>query len=270
MRLWRSRRTVVPVVRLQGPIGLSAPLRPGLSLASVAEGLKKAFSYKAPAVAIVVNSPGGSPAQSSLIFSRIRALAQESEKQVLVFVEDVAASGGYWLAVAGDEIFADRTSIVGSIGVVTATFGFPDLMERLGVERRVYTVGENKAILDPFRPERETDVAILHAVQEDVQRAFVSAVKTRRGTRLADHPDLFSGRFWAGASAVELGLVDGIGELRATLRERFGPHLTLREVVLSRRPFWRARFGIGAGAGLDPEGLLGAVRADRMWDRYGL
>jgi signal peptide peptidase SppA len=262
---WRSKRTVVPVVRLAGTIGLASPLRPGLSLATVERPIERAFAMKGPAVAIVVNSPGGSPVQSSLIFQRIRALAAERKKTVLTFVEDVAASGGYWLATAGDEIFADATSLVGSIGVVTATFGFPDLLEKIGVERRVYTIGENKAILDPFRPEKESDILILKAVQADVQEAFVSVVKARRADRLADDPDLFTGRFWSGAAAVRLGLVDGLGDLRAVLRERYGERVAIRPVAAARRPFWR-RLGVAPSA----EEIIGAVRADQLWARCGL
>lgn len=262
---WSSRRTVVPVVRLQGPIGLSSPLRQGLSFATMERPIAKAFATKGPAVALIVNSPGGSPVQSALIAGRIRALAEEKKKTVLAFVEDVAASGGYWLATAGDEIFADASSLVGSIGVVTATFGFPELLEKIGVERRVYTTGENKAVLDPFRPEKESDVAILKSVQADVQAAFERQVRTRRGAKLADHPDLFTGRFWSGTAAVDLGLVDGLGEIRTVLRERYGAKVVIRAVGAARTPFWR-RLGTGPTA----EELIGAVRADSLWARYGL
>lgn len=275
MRLFPSRnRVVIPVVRLQGTIGFGGALRPGLSLTSVAGALAKAFAMKGPAVALAINSPGGAPAQSSLIFSRIRALADEHDKTVLAFVEDVAASGGYWLAVAADEIFADATSIVGSIGVVSAGFGFTELLGKIGVERRVHTIGENKAILDPFRPEREEDVAILKSVQSDIQAAFVAGVKARRAHKLADHDDLFTGRFWTGASALELGLVDALGEIRTVVRERYGKKAQLRLVTTSRSPFFRPRFvgtgGAAALSGLSAEALIGAVRADRLWDRYGL
>lgn len=262
---WRSRRTVVPVLRLQGPIGLSSPLRQGLSFATMERPIAKAFAMKGPVVALIVNSPGGSPVQSSLIAGRIRQLAEEKGKTVLAFVEDVAASGGYWLATAGDEIFADASSLVGSIGVVTASFGFPELLEKIGVERRVYTTGENKAILDPFRPEKESDIAILRSVQADVQVAFEAQVRTRRGTRLADDPDLFTGRFWSGTSAVRLGLVDGIGDIRTVLRDRYGEKVAIRMVGASRQPFWR-RLGSGPTA----QELIGAVRADSLWARYGL
>lgn len=269
MWFWRRRkRTTVPVVRLQGTIGLGSALRQGLSMASVEGALTKAFAMRGPAVALVINSPGGSPVQSSLIYTRIRALAAEKDKTVLVFVEDVAASGGYWLATAGDEIFADPTSIVGSIGVVTASFGFTELLDKVGVERCIYTIGENKAILDPFKPEREADVAILKAVQGDIHDAFVAVVKARRGHKLSDDPDLFTGRFWAGASALAHGLVDGIGDVRTVLRARYGNKVRIRTVSATRTPFWRARFGVSAGLGAAD--LIGAVRADALWQRYGL
>lgn len=269
MRLWPGRRRVtVPVVRLQGTIGLGGGLRPGLSLSGVATGLKKAFAMRGPAVAIVVNSPGGSPAQSSLIYARIRALAEEHDKTVITFVEDVAASGGYWIAVAGDEIVADATSIVGSIGVVSAGFGFTELLEKIGVERRIYTTGENKVILDPFTPEKEHDIAILKGIQTDIQKAFVSVVTSRRGEKLADDPDLFTGRFWTGTAAQRLGLVDGLGEVRNVLVERYGKNVQLRPVPVSRPSIWRGRLGVAQG--LSAESVIGAVRADRLWERFGL
>jgi signal peptide peptidase SppA len=221
----------------------------------------------APAVALVVNSPGGSPVQSSLIYQRIRALAEEKERPVLAFVEDVAASGGYWLAAAADEIFVDPASIVGSIGVVTASFGFPELLSRIGVERRIYTIGENKAILDPFRPERHEDVEILHSVQRDVQDAFVSAIRARRGDRLADDPDLFTGRFWSGTDGIRLGLADATGEIRQVLRERFGERVAMRVVNPGRSSLLRGRFGVG---NLSAAEAIGAARAHLLWDRYGL
>ncbi|MCF3935605.1 S49 family peptidase [Acuticoccus sp. M5D2P5] len=271
MRFWRSSKVTVPVVRLNGVIGMASPLRSGLSMAGVEAALHKAFAVKGPAVALLVNSPGGSPAQSSLIHSRVRALAAEKNKRVFVFVEDLAASGGYWIATAGDEIYADATSIVGSIGVVSASFGFTELIEKLGVERRVHTIGENKAILDPFRPVRPHDVEILHSVQQDVQDAFVALVKARRGDKLADDPELFSGRFWSGASAVSLGLVDGLGEARTVLRARYGEKVSLKTIPLGKQPFWRKGLGLSAGlSALSADSLIGALRADRMWDRYGL
>ncbi|MEP0455899.1 MAG: S49 family peptidase, partial [Roseibium sp.] len=211
---FRNDGPVIPVVRLQGPIGMATPLRPGLSLATASLPLERAFSVKkAPAVALIVNSPGGSPVQSRLIFQRIRDLAKETEKDVLVFVEDVAASGGYMIALAGDEIIADPSSIVGSIGVVSAGFGFPDLLKKIGVERRVYTAGENKVILDPFQAEKPDDIEYLKNLQLEIHEIFIEMVKTSRGDVLADDPEIFSGKFWTGGSARDLGLIDSLGDL---------------------------------------------------------
>lgn len=263
---WFSSKPRVPVVRLQGVIGSGSALRPGLSIGAIEGALGRAFAMKGPAVALVVNSPGGSAAQSSLIAGRIRALAKEHDKPVLAFVEDVAASGGYWLAAAADEIFADATSIVGSIGVVTAAFGFTELIAKLGVERRIYTVGENKAILDPFQPEKESDIAILRALQADIHHAFVAAVRERRGARLGSDPELFSGRVWSGTGALALGLVDGIGDMRSVIRARYGDKVKFQTVPLSRPSLLRPRFRLGPSA----EDVIAAVRADRLWDQYGL
>ena len=194
-----SRRPLVPVLRFHGPIGMATPLRPGLTLAAYANAIEKAFSAsKLPAVAVIVNSPGGSPVQSNLLFKRIRQMAVEQKKRVYVFCEDVAASGGYFLAIAGDEIYADPSSIIGSIGVVSRSFGFVDLLEKIGVERRVYTAGANKNQLDPFLPEDPDDVARLKAIQQDVHDIFIGLVKERRLRKLkAPDAELFSGAFWS-------------------------------------------------------------------------
>src|SRR5690554_3235680 len=220
----RNTGTTIPVIRLQGPIMAGRnQFRPSLSLASTAGLIEKAFAFKeAPAVAISLNSPGGSPVQSRLIFKRIRDLAEEKNKRVLVFVEDVAASGGYMIAVAGDEIVADPSSIVGSIGVVSASFGFQELIAKIGVERRVHTAGENKVTLDPFKPEKKEDVERLKAIQLDVHETFINLVKERRGAKLADDPDLFTGLFWTGKRGLELGLVDALGDMRSVLKQRYG------------------------------------------------
>src|SRR3569832_776758 len=211
---------VVPVVRLSGVIGAVTPLRPGMTLAGAARTLERAFGMKqAKAVALVINSPGGSPVQSRQIYLRIRQLAAEKKLPVLVFVEDVAASGGYMIACAGDEIFCDPSSILGSIGVVGGTFGFHELIRKIGVERRLYTAGEHKAMLDPFLPEDPNDVARLKKIQREIHALFISLVKESRGARLAGGDDvLFSGEYWAGESAISLGLADAVGDLRATLR----------------------------------------------------
>src|ERR1700682_1929193 len=222
----RLRRgiAVVPVVRLSGLIGAVTPLRPGMSLAGVARTLERAFVMKnAKAVALVINSPGGSPVQSRQIYLRIRQLAAEKKLSVLVFVEDVAASGGYMIACAGDEIFCDPSSIMGSIGVVGGSFGFQELIKKVGVERRLYTAGAHKAMLDPFLPENPDDVARVKALQREIHAIFIALVKQSRGARLKGADDvLFTGEYWAGETSVSLGLADAIGDLRSTLRARYG------------------------------------------------
>ncbi|MEL6947985.1 MAG: S49 family peptidase, partial [Pseudomonadota bacterium] len=211
---------------------------------------EKAFSFKgAPAVALVVNSPGGSPVQSRLIYQRIRDLAKEKDKKVHVFVEDAAASGGYMIACAGDDITADPSSIVGSIGVISSSFGFVDAIEKVGVTRRVYTAGQNKSVLDPFMPERAEDIDRLKSLQLDIHQVFIDLVKESRGERLADNDDLFTGLFWTGGPAKELGLIDGLGDLRGTMKERYGKDMRLRLVERRQGLFGRrSGFGLDAGA----------------------
>ncbi|NBN78908.1 S49 family peptidase [Microvirga tunisiensis] len=265
---------VIPVVRLQGVIDNGGLMRPGLNLANVATPLERAFRMKkAPAVALVVNSPGGSAVQSRLITRRIRDLAAEHGKHVLVFVEDVAASGGYMIAVAGDEIIVDPSSIVGSIGVIFSGFGFTGLIDRIGVERRVYTAGSNKSQLDPFRPENPDEIAHIRQLQLEIHEVFIDLVKERRGGRLADHPDLFTGQFWAGRAAVGLGLADREGDLRSVVREKYGARAELRLVNPPRGLFGR-RNGGGVAASLLPatyaDDLMAAVEARTLWSRYGL
>lgn len=275
---FRSDAIVVPVVRLSGTImASSGPLRQSLSLAGVAGVLDKAFAMKkAPAVAILVNSPGGSPVQSRLIHQRIRDLAAEKKKTVLVFVEDVAASGGYMIACAGDEIIADPSSIVGSIGVVSGGFGFVDMIHKLGIERRVHSTGENKARLDPFQPERPEDIAHLLALQAEVHATFIDLVKESRGTRLADDPDLFTGQFWSGKRGLTLGLVDSLGDLRSVLRERFGQKVKLVLIqssrgLLGRRPATGIGMADPARLGAGAAEQLAVMAEDRLvWARYGL
>jgi signal peptide peptidase SppA len=270
---WRDDIPVVPVVRLAGMIGGGGgPLRAGLSLQRVEQALGRAFALKrAPAVALIVNSPGGSAAQSHLIFRRIRALAGENHKLVIAAVEDVAASGGYMIAAAADEIVVDNSSIVGSIGVVSAGFGFTALIERIGVERRVHTAGTSKAMLDPFRPEKAEDVARLRSLQDAIHADFIALVKSRR-RGLVDDPDLYSGAFWSGARAVELGLADRVGDLREVLREKFGEKVRAVPVPTEKNTL-RRRLGLAAAAPRPAgivEDVLAAVEERLMWDRFGL
>jgi serine protease SohB len=276
---FRSDLPVVPVVRLAGTIGFSTPLRPGLTLASCARALERAFSYRRPAaVALVINSPGGSAAQSHLIFTRIRRLAEEKKVPVIAFVEDVAASGGYMIACAADEIVADPHSIVGSIGVVGGSFGFHGLLEKIGVERRLYTSGERKAMLDPFLPEKPEDVARLKAIQQEIHESFIALVKARRGVALAEGDgDLFSGEYWIGQRGLVLGLVDRLGDLRSVLRERFGDEVQTPLISSPRSLFGRTPPGVAAALGDDgsarptfAEDMLSALEARALWARFGL
>lgn len=278
-----QRGPVVPVLRLTGPIGMATPLRPGLSMATAAAAIERAFTMsRTPAVAIAINSPGGSAVQSSLIFKRIRQLATEKSKRVYVFCEDVAASGGYYLAVAGDEIYADASSIVGSIGVISASFGLDKAIEKLGIERRVYTAGTSKSQLDPFQPEKAEDVARLKAIQQDVHDVFISVVKERRAGKIkGGDSELFTGAFWSARGALELGLIDGIGELRSKMRELFGDKVRLKLVPLGgggllgrlRRLPSLARLDrqSAGGDGLAfADDLISAVEARALWSRFGL
>ncbi|WP_224816222.1 S49 family peptidase [Hasllibacter sp. MH4015] len=212
----------IAVIRLQGAITAS-PRGQGINDATYGPVIEKAFSKGKPvAVALAINSPGGSPVQSALVAARIRRLAKEKDIPVHAFVEDVAASGGYWLACAGDDIWVDPSSIIGSIGVISTTFGFVEAMQKIGVERRVYTAGKDKSILDPFRPERAEDVDRLKDLQQQVHDVFIDHVKTSRGDRLSDDKDLFTGAFWAGTRGVDLGLADGIAHLVPKMKELYG------------------------------------------------
>jgi signal peptide peptidase SppA len=258
---------IIPVVRLQGVIA-SDP-RPGrLNIANVAPLLDRAFRLRrAPVVAIVVNSPGGSPVQSRLIAKRIRDLADEHGRKVIVFVEDAAASGGYFIAVAGDEIIADPSSIVGSVGVIFAGFGFVDAIGKLGIERRVHTAGKNKSTLDPFLPEKSEDVERIKALELDVHQTFIDWVKLRRADKLqGSDDDLFTGEFWSGVRGLRLGLVDGVGDLHQVLRERYGPDLQLRHIAPKRSFFALPRFGLSSGI----NELAAAVEDRALWARLGL
>src|SRR5215213_642165 len=271
---YRARHPLVPVVRLSGSIGAALPLRPGLSVAVCAPALERAFGMPdIKAVALIVYSPGGSAAQSHLIYKHIRAHADEKKVPVFVFVEDVAASGGYMIACAGEEIFADPSSLVGSIGVIFAGFGFDQALERFGVERRVHTAGRNKAMLDPFRPERPEDVARLKEIQARIHDSFRRLVGARRGTRLKGDPDtLFSGEVWAGAEAVDIGLIDGLGDVRTVMRERFGDKVRL-PVIPTERPSLLARWFGRTGppqAMLDPAAVIAAIEERAAWARWGL
>ncbi len=249
----------VPVIRLSGVITTSSR---GLNDAGVGPLIEKAFRMKPAAVALVINSPGGSPVQSSLISARIRRLATEKGVPVYAFVEDVAASGGYWLACAGDQIWIDDSSIVGSIGVISSSFGFAELMARQGVERRVVTAGKSKSFADPFLPQNAEDVKRIRAIQTPIHAAFIAHVKARRGARLTDG-DLFNADIWVGAQAVPLGLVDGIGHLVPKMKEIYGDKVAL--VPLGQKRGLLGRFGLRMA-----EDALQAVEDHASWGRFGL
>jgi serine protease SohB len=283
---FRRDRPVVPVLRLSGVIGISSVLRPGLTMASVARSLDRLFGvHNAAAVALVINSPGGSPAQSHLIFRRIRDLAEENSRKVIAFVEDAAASGGYMLACAADEIVADPNSVVGSIGVVGGSFGFDKLIAKIGVERRLYTSGDHKAMLDPFLPEDPGDVERLKKLQREIHDDFIALVKSRRGAKLSGPEEsLFSGEYWTGRRALTYGLVDAIGDLRSGLRARFGDKVHMPVIAPERSFLGRRALGIGAATllGTGPhaaslaaplgvaEDAIAALETRALWARYGL
>ncbi|MGB0921939.1 MAG: S49 family peptidase [Alphaproteobacteria bacterium] len=273
----RMRRApLVPAIRLDGVIDAGGRFGRGLNLYDLDEILEPAFSYRhSRHVALVINSPGGSPVQSALILRRIRTLAKKHNKTVLGFAEDVAASGGYMLAIAADEIFADASTMIGSIGVVSSGFGFTNLLEKAGVERRLYTAGKSKASLDPFSPEDPDEVAKLKAMQEDVHETFISLVKDRRGDKLkGDDETLFNGDVWTGEKAVNLGLIDGLGDMHTVLQEKLGSDVRVR-FVESRRGFLRQQLGLDMSH--DLRGLLGALvdgaldAAEKrsLWARFG-
>ncbi len=277
---------LVNVLRLSGVIGGLGGLRRGLTLAGLARPIERAFKGRnLKAVALAVNSPGGSPVQSALIAGRIRQLAQEKDLPVYAFAEDLAASGGYWLACAGDEIYADPSSIVGSIGVVSGGFGLTEMIAKLGIERRLHTAGDKKAMLDPFQPEKPAEVKHLKDIQGDIHLTFKDMVRQRRGERLtAPEKELFSGAFWTGGRALEMGLIDGLGDLRQVMRDKYGDTVRLR-VVGERRGLLGRFDGTSGGtaAGSDvldgpggalgdglTRGLIAAAEERLMWNRFGL
>ncbi|MDX1737921.1 MAG: S49 family peptidase [Alphaproteobacteria bacterium] len=276
-----ANKANVAIIRLNGVIGAAGAFKRGLTLEALEESIEKAFDVKhLKAVALSVNSPGGSPVQSALIAKRIRDLAEEKNIPVYAFCEDAAASGGYWLACAGDEIYANESSIIGSIGVISAGFGFPDLLEKIGVERRVYTSGESKSQLDPFSKEKAADIKHLKALQNDIHEHFKDYVRGRRGEKLNsdEEKNLFSGSFWTGSKACELGLVDEIGELRDICRKKFGDKTEFKDMQ-SQKSFIQRKLGLGSrfggsilgNAGAEIGSQLVATAEERAWwSRLGL
>jgi len=263
-----SRDISIPTLRLSGVIGQGGIARSGLSITGIEKLIDKLFSdKKAPAVALIINSPGGSPTQSSLIAQKIINLANEKNKRVYAFVEDVAASGGYWLACAADEIYLDLNSIVGSIGVISPGFGFVDMIKKLGIERRVYTSGKSKSFLDPFKEEKKEDIDRLKNIQEQIHENFIDYVKKRRGTKLSssNEDEVFSGLFWVGKKGVELGLADGVGSINDVIREKFGKKAKIK-VIDQKKSFLQKRLS----SSINSNDILNRLEEMMMWSRYGL
>lgn len=265
---FRVKSHVIHVVRLEGTIASGRSVQTSLSGKSLEPLFKKAFRKGVSGVALSINCPGGSPVQSALIAANIRRLAEKHKIPVYAFCEDVAASGGYWLACAADEIYADQNSIIGSIGVISGGFGFPEALAKLGVERRIYTAGTSKSSNDPFKPENPDEVAKLKDMLEEIHQSFIAEVKARRGAKLKDDKDMFTGAFWTGRKALELGLIDGVGHLETEIRRKFGDKVEITEIS-SPKGWGLRRLGFGAATEL-PEAALNALEQRALWQRFGL
>ena len=264
-----SKSINIPTLRLTGVIGQAGFMRSGLSLVSLDKLINKLFSdKKAPAIALIINSPGGSPTQSSLIAKKITDLAKKKKKKILAFVEDVAASGGYWLACAADEIYLDQNSIVGSIGVISPGFGFVDLIKKIGVERRVYTSGKSKSFLDPFKEEKNEDIERLKKIQEQIHDNFISYVKSRRGNKLNENnlEEIFSGLFWVGQKGIDLGLADGLGSINEIIENKFGKKAKIK-IIDQKKSFLQRKLSSSL---IDSDAVLQKIEEKALWSRYGL
>ncbi|PPR45570.1 MAG: putative signal peptide peptidase SppA [Alphaproteobacteria bacterium MarineAlpha5_Bin8] len=268
-----SKSINIPTLRLSGVIGQTGAFRSGLTLNSLNKLIDRLFSdKKSPAVALIVNSPGGSPAQSSLIAEKIIDKSKEKNKKVIAFVEDVAASGGYWLACSADEIFIDQNSIIGSIGVISPGFGFVNLIKKIGIERRVYTSGKSKSFLDPFKPERKEDIDRLKKIQEQIHENFISFVKSRRGKKLNKNQEkeVFSGLFWVGKRALDFGLVDGIGSINTVLVNKFGKNVKIKYID-QKKSFIQRKLSSSLSASLvNADELIDKIEEKSLLSRYGL
>ena len=265
-----KKKVVVPHVRLTGVIGAAGRFKQGMDLAGQRVILKKAFSIKKiKYVAISINSPGGSPVQSHLIYSYIKQLAKEKKVKVIIFAEDVAASGGYLISCAGDEIYANSSSIIGSIGVISASFGFKDLIKKIGIERRVYTAGKNKSTLDPFVDEKEEDVKRLKSIQLELHADFIKVVETSRGSKLKDPEknNIFTGEFWTGSAALKLGLVDGIGNADQVLKEKFGDKVIIKNM---EKPKGFIARKLSSSIQNPIDSLTNALEEKSVWRKFGL
>ena len=264
-----SKNLQIPTLRLSGVIASQSGITSSsLSINNIEKLIDKLFSdKKCPAVALIINSPGGSPAQSSLIAKKIIDLSIEKKKQVLAFVEDVAASGGYWLACAADEIYIDQNSVIGSIGVISPGFGFVDLIKKIGIERRVYTSGKSKSFLDPFKEEKKQDIDRLKNSQEHTHENFIDYVKKRRGTKLStsNEDEVFSGLFWVGKKGVELGLADGVGSINEVIKEKFGKKAKIK-IIDQKKSFLQKRLS----SSINSDDIFNRLEEMIMWSRYGL
>ena len=270
--LFRSS-TTIPALRLSGIIGQSGSFKSGLSIAGLDKLIDKLFSdNKSPAVAIIINSPGGSPTQSSIIAEKIINKSKEKNKKVIAFVEDVAASGGYWLACAADEIFIDQNSILGSIGVISPGFGFSELIKKYGIERRVYTSGKSKSFLDPFKKEKPEDIKKLKIIQEQIHDNFINFVKSRRKTKLNQKKlnEIFSGLFWIGQKAIDLGLADGIGYANEIIKNKFGKKAKIK-IIEQKKSFLQKRLSSQfSNTVIDTKDIINFIEEKALWSRYGL
>jgi signal peptide peptidase SppA len=265
-----KKKTVIPHVRLTGVIGNAGKFNKGMDLAGQQDILKKAFSIKKiKYVAISINSPGGSPVQSHLIYSYIRQLANKKKIKVLIFAEDVAASGGYLISCAGDEIYANSSSIIGSIGVISASFGFKELIKKMGIDRRIYTAGKNKSTLDPFVDEKEEDIKKLKDIQLELHADFIKVVETSRGKKLKDPEknNIFTGEFWTGASALKLGLIDGIGNADQILKEKFGEEAVIKK--FEKQKGWLER-KLSTSVEGQLSNALNSIEEKSVWQKFGL
>ena len=265
-----KKKIIIPHVRLSGVIGNAGRFNKGMDLVGQQDILKKAFSIKKiKHVAISINSPGGSPVQSHLIYSYIRQLADKKKIKVLIFAEDVAASGGYLISCAGDEIYANSSSIIGSIGVISASFGFKELIKKMGIERRIYTAGKNKSTLDPFVDEKEEDIKRLKDIQLELHADFIKVVETSRGRKLKDPEknNIFTGEFWTGASALKLGLIDGIGNADQILKEKFGEEAVIKK--FEKQKGWLER-KLSASVEGQLSNTLHSIEEKSVWQKFGL
>ena len=263
-----KKKKIVPHIKLSGIIGNAGKFKQGIDFSGQEEIISKAFALKkAPCVAITINSPGGSPVQSHLIYNFIRRQAEKNKKKVIVFAEDVAASGGYLIACAGDEIYANSSSIIGSIGVIYSSFGFTELIKKIGVERRVHTAGKNKSTLDPFLDEKKEDIERLKNIQLDLHRDFIEVVEQSRGSKLKkSEVELFSGEFWSGSKAKKLGLIDNIGDANQILKEKYGEDIVIKKFEKSKG--WLSKKLSSSNDNLDQ--LTNILDEKSIWQRYGL